>query len=142
MLPPLIQNADPRPDLAGRQAWALPVLGAPYLWCAAFTASVPHDLVAAFASSLDSPVPVRTVPECAKGWLTVGRRSRWTPVPLEGLHLEKAATRVRPRILTAPSHRRPLPRRRAPAYLRVTVYCGAGRLGAGGARQRARCPWP
>ncbi|WP_217185118.1 DUF317 domain-containing protein [Streptomyces sp. AC495_CC817] len=77
MLPPLIQDADPRPDLVGWQAWAEPVLGAPYLWCAAFSASVPHDLVAAFASSLASPVPVprRTVPECAKGRLTVVRRS-------------------------------------------------------------------
>ncbi|MBB6420687.1 hypothetical protein HDC93_006312 [Streptomyces sp. AK010] len=58
MLPPFIQDADPRPDLMGWQAWAEPVLGAPYLWCASFSASVPHDLVAAFASSLASPVPV------------------------------------------------------------------------------------
>ncbi|KUF15445.1 SPDY domain containing protein [Streptomyces silvensis] len=77
MLPPLIDDADPRPDLAGWQAWAEPVLGAPYLWCATFSASVPHDLVAAFASSLASPDPVprRTVPKSAEGRLTVVRRS-------------------------------------------------------------------
>jgi len=72
-VPPLIQDADPRPDLVGWQAWAEPVLGAPYLWCASFSASVPNDLVAAFAASLASPVPVprRTVPENAVGRLTV-----------------------------------------------------------------------
>ncbi|WP_435210732.1 DUF317 domain-containing protein [Streptomyces sp. bgisy034] len=77
MLPPLIEDADPRPDLAGWQAWAEPVLGAPYLWCASFSASVPHDLVAAFASSLASPAPVprRTVPKSAEGRLSVVRRS-------------------------------------------------------------------
>jgi hypothetical protein len=77
VLPPLIEDADPRPDLVGWQAWADPVPGAPYLWCASFSASVPHALVAAFASSLASPVPVprRTVPESAEGRLTVVRRS-------------------------------------------------------------------
>ncbi len=72
-VPPLIQDADPRPDLVGWQAWAEPVLGAPYLWCASFSASVPNDLVAAFATSLASPVPVprRAVPENAVGRLTV-----------------------------------------------------------------------
>jgi Domain of unknown function (DUF317) len=76
-LPPLIHDADPREDLMGWQAWAEPVLGAPYLWCASFSASVPHDLVAAFASSLASPVPVprRTLPKSAEGRLTVIRRS-------------------------------------------------------------------
>ncbi|MCH0557741.1 DUF317 domain-containing protein [Streptomyces sp. MUM 16J] len=76
MLPPLIEDAEPRPDLVGWQAWADPVPGAPYLWCASFSASVPHDMVAAFASSLASPVPVprHTVPECAEGRLTVVRR--------------------------------------------------------------------
>lgn len=75
-LPKLIQDADPRPDLMGWQAWAEPVLGAPYLWCASFSASVPHDLVAAFAASLASPVPVprRTLPEGAQERLTVVRR--------------------------------------------------------------------
>ncbi|MBO3674001.1 DUF317 domain-containing protein [Streptomyces sp. NEAU-YJ-81] len=77
LVPPLVQDADPRPDLVGWQAWAEPVLGEPYLWCASFSASVPHDLVAAFAASLASPVPVprRTVPESAEGRLTVVRRS-------------------------------------------------------------------
>ncbi|MFB6847943.1 DUF317 domain-containing protein [Streptomyces sp. NPDC056373] len=77
VLPPLIEDVDPRPDLVGWQAWADPVPGAPYLWCASFSASVPHDLVAAFASSLASPVPVprRTVPGSAEGRLTVVRRS-------------------------------------------------------------------
>ncbi|MET9812350.1 DUF317 domain-containing protein [Streptomyces sp. NPDC006355] len=75
-LPPLIQDADPRPDLMGWQAWAEPVLGAPYLWCASFSASVPHDLVAVFAASLASPVPVprRTLPEGGQERLTVVRR--------------------------------------------------------------------
>jgi hypothetical protein len=73
LLPPLIQDADPRPELVGWQAWAEPVLGAPYLWCATFSASVPHDLVAAFASSLASPVPVlrRVLPESAEGRITL-----------------------------------------------------------------------
>ncbi|MDX3567860.1 DUF317 domain-containing protein [Streptomyces sp. ID05-47C] len=77
MLPPLIEDADPRPDLVGWQAWAEPVLGASYLWCASFSASVPNDLVAVFASSLASPVPVprRTVAKSGEGRLTVVRRS-------------------------------------------------------------------
>ncbi|MCC3775864.1 DUF317 domain-containing protein [Streptomyces sp. UNOB3_S3] len=72
-LPDLVHDADPRPDLAGWQAWAEPALGEPYLWCATFSASVPHDLVAAFASSLASPAPVlrHTLPEGAEGQLTV-----------------------------------------------------------------------
>jgi hypothetical protein len=71
--PALIQAADPRPDQVGWQAWAEPVFGAPYLWCASFSASVPHELVAVFASSLASPVPVprRTLPASAEGRLTV-----------------------------------------------------------------------
>ncbi|MET7489737.1 DUF317 domain-containing protein [Streptomyces sp. NPDC005538] len=75
--PPLVQDADPRPDLMGWQAWAEPVLGAPYLWCASFSASVPHDLVAAFASSLASPAIVsrRILPKDAEGRLMVVRRN-------------------------------------------------------------------
>lgn len=75
--PPLVQDADPRPDLMGWQAWAQPILGAPYLWCASFSASVPHDLVAVFASSLASPAVVsrRTLPKDAGGRLMVVRRS-------------------------------------------------------------------
>ncbi len=77
LLPPLVLDADPRPDLVGWQAWAESSPGAPYLWCSTFSASVPHDLVAAFASSLASPVPVprRTLPESVEGRLTVVRRS-------------------------------------------------------------------
>lgn len=76
-LGPLILDADPRDDLLGWQAWAEPVLGAPYLWCAGFSASVPHELVAAFASSLAAPGPVprRTLPQGAQDRLTVIRRS-------------------------------------------------------------------
>ncbi|MGW7082249.1 DUF317 domain-containing protein [Streptomyces sp. NPDC054871] len=76
MVPPLIQDADPRPGLVGWQAWAEPVLGDPYLWCASFSASAPHDLVAVFASSLASQAPVsrRTLPGRAQGRLTVVRR--------------------------------------------------------------------
>ncbi|MER5780269.1 DUF317 domain-containing protein [Streptomyces mobaraensis] len=72
-LPDLVHDADPRPDLAGWQAWAEPVLGESYLWCATFSASVPHDLVAAFASSLASPIPVvrRSLPESVEGRLIV-----------------------------------------------------------------------
>lgn len=75
IVPPLIQDADPRPELLGWQAWAEPVLGAPYLWCASFSASVPHDLVAAFAASLASPAPVprRRLPKSAEGRLTIVR---------------------------------------------------------------------
>ena len=74
-VPPLIHDADPRDDLLGWQAWADPVPGSAYLWCASFSASVPHDLVAAFAFSLASPGPVRrrTLPEGAQRWLTVVR---------------------------------------------------------------------
>ncbi|MEU0339609.1 DUF317 domain-containing protein [Streptomyces bobili] len=77
MVPPLIEDADPRPDLLGWQAWAEPVLGAPYLWCASFSASVPHALMAAFASSLASPAPVarRTLPKGSARLLTVVHRS-------------------------------------------------------------------
>ncbi|MFJ1605537.1 DUF317 domain-containing protein [Streptomyces sp. NPDC088253] len=75
-VPLFIQDADPRPDLFGWQAWAEPVLGGPYLWCASFSSSVPHDLVAVFASSLASPVPVprRVLPKSAEGRLTIRRR--------------------------------------------------------------------
>ncbi|MHC0433826.1 SPDY domain-containing protein [Streptomyces sp. O3] len=77
LVPPLVQDADPRPDLVGWQAWADPVVGAPYLWCASFSASIPHDLVAVFASSLASPVPVprRTLPQSAEGRLSIVHRT-------------------------------------------------------------------
>ncbi|WP_435124516.1 DUF317 domain-containing protein [Actinacidiphila sp. bgisy144] len=74
-VPSLVHDADPRDDLLGWQAWAEPVPGATYLWCASFSPSTPPDLVAAFASSLASSVPVRrrTLPEPAAGHLTVVR---------------------------------------------------------------------
>ncbi|MGW0211493.1 DUF317 domain-containing protein [Streptomyces sp. NPDC003233] len=52
-------------------------MGAGYLWCADFSAGVPHDLVAAFAAALASPYPVprRTLPKLAMGRLTVVPRS-------------------------------------------------------------------
>ncbi|MFD8159680.1 DUF317 domain-containing protein [Streptomyces malaysiensis] len=72
-VPPLIQDADPlalvaeadEAVLAGWQAWAEPVFGAGYLWAASFGASVPHDLVAAFADTLSSTALVlrRVLPE-------------------------------------------------------------------------------
>ncbi|WJV47140.1 DUF317 domain-containing protein [Streptomyces flavofungini] len=76
LLPPLVRDSDLRPDGVGWQAWAEPVLGAPYLWCTSFSASIPHGLVAAFASSLASPVPVsrRTLPISAGGRLSIVRR--------------------------------------------------------------------
>lgn len=76
MLPDLIADADPREDLTGWQAWAEPTLGAPYLWCANFSPSVPHELVSVFARSLASPVPVarRQLPQAAVGRLTIVHR--------------------------------------------------------------------
>ncbi|MEU9735212.1 DUF317 domain-containing protein [Streptomyces sp. NPDC048002] len=75
-VPPLIQDADPRvldtvgdeAGPAGWQAWAEPVLGAPCLWAASFSGSVPHDLVATFAASLSSTAPVlrRVLPESTR----------------------------------------------------------------------------
>ncbi|MGW0708962.1 DUF317 domain-containing protein [Streptomyces sp. NPDC002643] len=75
-VPPLIQDADPRvlildedePGPAGWQAWAAPVLGARCLWAVSFSASVPHDLVVAFAASLSSTAPVlrRVLPESTR----------------------------------------------------------------------------
>jgi hypothetical protein len=57
-LPDGIWDEDPTPNLPGWQAWVEPEAGAPYLWCAAFSHSTPHDLVAAFAAALTDPHPV------------------------------------------------------------------------------------
>ncbi|MBQ0855434.1 DUF317 domain-containing protein [Streptomyces sp. BH-SS-21] len=75
-IPPLIQDADPwtltgevdEPGLAGWQAWSEPVPGEGCLWAASFSASVPHDLVAAFADFLSSTVPVlrRVLPDSTR----------------------------------------------------------------------------
>lgn len=72
LLPKEIQDGDPRPDLAGWQAWAEPRPASPYLWSAIFSPSTPHDLVAAFASSIASPAPVRRriLPELSAGRIT------------------------------------------------------------------------
>ncbi|MBC9714461.1 DUF317 domain-containing protein [Streptomyces sp. TRM66268-LWL] len=77
LTPPLVRDADPHPVQVGWQAWAQPGLDEPYLWCASFSASVPHDLVAVFASSLASPSPVprRRVPASTEDRLSVIRRS-------------------------------------------------------------------
>jgi hypothetical protein len=77
LLPPLVEDADPRPGQMGWQAWAELGLGDPYLWCASFSASVPNDLVAVFASSLASsaPVPRRTLPARAHDRLNIIRRT-------------------------------------------------------------------
>ncbi|MET8740789.1 DUF317 domain-containing protein [Streptomyces sp. NPDC004728] len=71
----LVRDADPRPGRFGWQAWAEPMVGNPYLWCASFSSSVPHDLVAIFASSLASPHPVQRscLPAGVEGRLTVIR---------------------------------------------------------------------
>ncbi|MEV6434145.1 DUF317 domain-containing protein [Streptomyces anulatus] len=65
-VPPLIQDSDPlvlsveaeESGAVGWQAWAEIGTGASYLWAASFSASVPHSLAAAFASSLSSTAPV------------------------------------------------------------------------------------
>ncbi|MEU3397568.1 DUF317 domain-containing protein [Streptomyces filamentosus] len=74
-MPSLVRDADPRPGRFGWQVWAEPVVGNPYLWCASFSSSVPHDLVATFASSLASPHPVQRscLPAGVEGRLTVVR---------------------------------------------------------------------
>ncbi|MDT0427878.1 DUF317 domain-containing protein [Streptomyces salyersiae] len=78
-VPSLIQDADPsalateaeEQGAMGWQAWAEPAMGAPFLWAASFSASVPHRLVAAFASSLSSTAPVlrRVLPESTRDQL-------------------------------------------------------------------------
>lgn len=78
-LPLLIQDGDPSALTSGAeesgargwQAWAEPAMDAPYLWAASFSASVPHSLVAAFASSLSSTAPVlrRVLPESTRDQL-------------------------------------------------------------------------
>ncbi|WP_434593170.1 DUF317 domain-containing protein [Streptomyces sp. A5-4] len=78
-VPPFIQDTDPRALTAeaeehgpmGWQAWAEPAMEVPYLWAASFSASVPHSLVAAFATSLSSTTPVlrRVLPESTRDQL-------------------------------------------------------------------------
>ncbi len=72
-VPPLVRDADPRPGRFGWQAWAEPSVGTSYLWCATFSGSTPHDLVAIFAASLASPHPVprSCLPASVEGQLDV-----------------------------------------------------------------------
>lgn len=71
-LPDGIWDEDPTVHLPGWQAWAEPQAGAPYLWCAAFSHSTPHALVAAFAAALTDPRPVTrdTLPDLGRPYLT------------------------------------------------------------------------
>ncbi|WP_234386270.1 DUF317 domain-containing protein [Streptomyces sp. ERV7] len=73
-----IQDGDPYvlgpgADVTGWQVWSEPRIGETYLWAATFSASTPHDLVAAFADSLASPLPVlrHTLPDGSEGRLTL-----------------------------------------------------------------------
>ncbi|MYV70566.1 DUF317 domain-containing protein [Streptomyces sp. SID2131] len=72
-VPSLVRDADPRPGRFGWQAWAEPFVGDAYLWCATFSGSTPHDLVAISASSLASPHAVQrsSLPAGVEGQLTV-----------------------------------------------------------------------
>ncbi|MGW0962458.1 DUF317 domain-containing protein [Streptomyces gelaticus] len=74
-MPSLVRDTDPLPGRFGWQAWAEPVVGDPYLWCASFSSSVPHGLVAIFTSPLASPHPVQRacLPAGVDGRLTVIR---------------------------------------------------------------------
>ncbi|MEU1073612.1 MULTISPECIES: DUF317 domain-containing protein [unclassified Streptomyces] len=76
LLPDLIADAGLEEDRMGWQAWAEPTFGAPYLWCANFSPSVPNELVAIFAASLASPAPVarHCLPRSAEERLTIVRR--------------------------------------------------------------------
>ncbi|UUS33982.1 MULTISPECIES: DUF317 domain-containing protein [Streptomyces] len=64
---------DPVVDPTGWQAWCEPRIGGGFLWAAVFSASTPHDLVAAFAGSLASADPVlrHTLPQGSEGQLLV-----------------------------------------------------------------------
>ncbi|MFD9793301.1 DUF317 domain-containing protein [Streptomyces sp. NPDC059070] len=73
-----IQDGDPHTldheaEATGWQAWCQPDLSEGYLWAATFSASTPHDLVAAFADSLASPWPVlrHTLPDSTADRLTL-----------------------------------------------------------------------
>src|SRR5690606_27353983 len=48
--------------------WGAGVLGAPYLWCASFSASAPHGLAAAFVSSLTSPSSAPPQAPAERSW--------------------------------------------------------------------------
>ncbi|WP_306463720.1 DUF317 domain-containing protein [Streptomyces sp. WAC07061] len=60
-------------DPTGWLAFCEPPIGRGPLWAAGFSAGTPHDLVAAFAGSLSSPVPVlrHTLPTPSEGQLSL-----------------------------------------------------------------------
>lgn len=64
---------DPSTEATGWQAWCQPDINDGYLWAATFSASTPHDLIAAFADSLASPRPVlrHTLPDSTAEQLTL-----------------------------------------------------------------------
>ncbi|MFI5804425.1 DUF317 domain-containing protein [Streptomyces sp. NPDC051561] len=68
-----VVDQDPRPGLPGWQSWAQPGFDEYHQWCAAFSHSTPHDLVAAFAAGLVAPAPVQRLilPSLPEGYLTV-----------------------------------------------------------------------
>ena len=77
-LPEDLQDGDPLClDLTaastGWLAWCEPRIGRGFLWAVAFSASTPHDLVAAFAASLASPDPVlrHSLPVDSEGQLSL-----------------------------------------------------------------------
>ncbi|MER6460473.1 DUF317 domain-containing protein [Streptomyces sp. NPDC001228] len=89
MVLPLIEDADPCPDLVSWQAWADPVSGTPYLWCASFSASVPHGLVALFAPAptdlcQDQRRGARSAESVARGGVMAWRLVRWLALVVAG----------------------------------------------------------
>ncbi|MFB9603327.1 DUF317 domain-containing protein [Streptomyces roseofulvus] len=78
LLPEYLQDGnplclDPTAEQTGWLAWCEPRIGRGYLWATGFSASTPHDLVAAFAASLASPDPVlrHTLPGDSEGQLSL-----------------------------------------------------------------------
>ncbi|MFH9821645.1 DUF317 domain-containing protein [Streptomyces bobili] len=57
----------------GWLAWCEPRIGRGFLWSVGFSASTPHDFVAAFTSSLASPDPVlrHILPGASEGQLSL-----------------------------------------------------------------------
>lgn len=77
-LPEHLQDGDPfvlapEEQPIGWLAWCEPRIGWDFLWTVGFSASTPHDLVAAFAASLTSPDPVlrHTLPQVSEGQLSL-----------------------------------------------------------------------
>ncbi|MFF4735826.1 DUF317 domain-containing protein [Streptomyces sp. NPDC001262] len=53
-----IEDGNPIPGLPGYLAWAQTDDHLPHQWCASFSPSTPHELVAAFTKALADPTPV------------------------------------------------------------------------------------